>query len=283
MEWLKGLNQTMEYIEKNLDEEIDAEQLGKIAGCSGYHFQRMFSYLANMSLSEYIRRRRMSLAAVDLMEKDAKVINIALKYGYNSPTAFNRAFQSIHGFAPSLVKDHQKTLKAFAPMHFSMSISGAEVLEYRIVKKEAFRIVGLCETLSSDIEQNFIEVPKFWEKTAMSGKIPMLLPLMNQEPMGLLGASIVKQENEWSYYIAVSSTQPKGEFEETIIPAYTWAVFYKEGTMQDLQKLEKRIVTEWFPTSGYEYDQGPDLEVYLNTDPMNAKFEIWVPITKAKK
>ncbi len=101
MEWIEGLNKSMNYIEEHLTEEIDYEQAAKLACCSTYHFQRMFAYMANLPLSEYIRRRRMSLAAVDLQNGDNKIIDVALKYGYNSPTAFNRAFQNIHGIAPS--------------------------------------------------------------------------------------------------------------------------------------------------------------------------------------
>ena len=116
MEWIERLNNTMDYIENHLTDTIDYEQLGRIACCSAYHFQRMFTYMAGATLSEYIRRRKMSLAAVDLQGGDAKVIEIAAKYGYNSPTAFNRAFQAVHGIAPSAVKNEGVSLKSLPPM-----------------------------------------------------------------------------------------------------------------------------------------------------------------------
>ena len=104
MEWIERLNQSINYIEEHLTDEIDYEQLGKITCCSSYHYQRMFTYMAGIPLSEYIRRRKMSLAAVDLRDKDVKIIDVSMKYGYSSPTAFNRAFQTIHGIAPSFIK-----------------------------------------------------------------------------------------------------------------------------------------------------------------------------------
>ncbi len=115
MEWIERLNDAISYIEEHLTDKIDYEQLGHIACCSSYHFQRMFAYMAGIPLSEYIRRRRMSLAAVDLQGGDLKIIDVAGKYGYNSPTSFNRAFQSVHGIAPSAVKNEGVSIKSFPP------------------------------------------------------------------------------------------------------------------------------------------------------------------------
>ncbi len=116
MEWVERLNQSMNYIEEHLTCEIDYEQLGRIACRSTYHYQRMFTYMAGVTLAEYIRRRKMSLAAVDLQGGNAKIIDIAQKYGYRSPTAFNRAFQSFHGIAPSFVKTAGVSVKSFSPL-----------------------------------------------------------------------------------------------------------------------------------------------------------------------
>ena len=155
MEWIDRLNDAIGYIEEHLRGEIDAAQLGKIACCSSYHFQRMFTYMAGIPLSEYIRRRRMSLAAVDLQGKNVKIIDVAGKYGYNSPTAFNRAFQSVHGVAPSAVKNEGVSVKSFPPIQFKITVKGVEEMNYRIETKEAFRIVGVSVPLDKDIEKNF--------------------------------------------------------------------------------------------------------------------------------
>ena len=144
MEWVDGLNETIRYIEDHLTEDIDYARLGQIACCSAYHYQRMFAYMAGMPLSEYIRRRRMSLAAVDLLA-GARVLDVALRYGYQSPTAFNRAFQAVHGAAPSAVREPGVSIKSFPPLRFTIMIKGAEEMEYRIEQRESFRIVGVSD------------------------------------------------------------------------------------------------------------------------------------------
>lgn len=281
MEWVERLNQSMNYIEEHLTDEIDYGQLAKTACCSTYHFQRMFTYMAGIPLSEYIRRRKMSLAAVDLQGSTSKVIEIAEKYGYSSPTAFNRAFQSIHGIAPSAVRGEGVEVKSFPPIVFKISVKGAEEMNYRIETKDAFRIIGVSAPLDKQIENNFKVVPEMWQRAAMDGTIQRLAGLMDAPPMGLLGVSACGEEENWKYFIAVSSTKDSGEFEEYTVPAATWAIFAGEGTNQSIQELEQRIITEWLPSSGYEYGSAPDIEVYLNPDPQNARYEVWIPVVKA--
>ncbi len=280
MDWIERLNQAINHIEEHLTEEIDYERLGQIACCSSYHFQRMFTYMAGIPLGEYIRRRRMSMAAVDLQGNDQKIIDVAAKYGYQSPTAFNRAFQSIHGIAPSAVKSEGVSVKSFPPIQFKIIVKGVEEMEYRIETKEAFRIVGVSVPLHKDIEKNFTVIPPKWQEVAMNGTLQRLCAIMDTEPMGVLGISTCNDTEPWQYYIAVSSTQEKDDFEEYVVPAATWAIFSGEGTNQSIQELERRIVTEWLPTSGYEYGNAPDVEVYLNPDPQNAKYEVWIPVVK---
>ena len=280
MEWVERLNQSMGYIEEHLTDEIDYEQLGRIACCSAYHFQRMFTYMAGVTLAEYIRRRKMSLAAVDLQGGNAKIIDVAEKYGYHSPTAFNRAFQSIHGIAPSAVRKEGVSVKTFPLVSFKISVKGAVEMDYRIETKEAFRITGISAPLFKEIEKNFTIVPGLWGKAAGDGTIQKLAGMMDSQPVGLLGVSACNDEEEWKYFIAVASSQKDDAFEEYIVPASTWAVFPGSGTNQSVQELEQRIVTEWLPTSGYEYANAPDIEVYLNPDPQNAQYEVWIPVVK---
>ena len=280
MEWIERLNDAVGYIEEHLTEEIDYERLGKIACCSSYHFQRMFTYMAGVPLSEYIRRRRMSLAAVDLQSTGIKIIDVAGKYGYNSPTAFNRAFQSVHGIAPSAVKNEGVSVKSFPPVSFKLIVKGVEEMNYRIETKAAFRIVGVSVPLEKDIEKNFAVIPRKWQETAVNGTLQKLTGLMDTQPMGVLGVSTCNDTEPWRYYIAVSSSQTDKDLEEYTVPAATWAVFPGAGTNQSIQELERRIVTEWLPTSGYEYGNAPDAEVYLNPDPQNAQYEVWIPVVR---
>lgn len=283
MDWIVRLNSAIHYIEEHLTEEIDYDELARVACCSVYHFQRMFTYMAGVPLSEYIRRRRMSLAAVELQSGDEKIIDIALKYGYTSPTAFNRAFQSIQGIAPSAAKKEGVSIKSFPPISFKITVKGVEEMNYRVEEKEAFRIVGLSQPLDREVENNFQVVPKMWQQASMDGSIPALAAMMNGQPMGLLGVSACNKEDDWKYFIAVATDQPLKEdtkWEEYIVPAATWAIFAGAGDNLSIQELERRIVTEWLPTSGYEYANAPDIEVYLNPDPANARYEVWIPVTK---
>lgn len=279
MEWIERLNNAIAYIEENLTETIDYEQLGRIACCSAYHFQRMFAYMAGVPLSEYIRRRRMSLAAVELQGGE-KIIDVAGKFGYNSPTAFNRAFQAVHGVAPSAVKNKGVAVKSFPPISFILSIKGAEEMKYRIETKEAFRIVGVSVPLHKEIEKNFQTIPSKWDEVAQNGTLQKLTGMMDTPPMGVLGVCACDNKEPWRYFIAVSTSKDSDGLEEYTVPAATWAVFSGSGIGQSIQELERRIGTEWLPTSGYEYGNAPDIEVYLNADPQNAQYEVWIPVTK---
>ena len=282
MEWIERLNCAIEYIEEHLQEKIDYEKLAEIANCPVYHFQRMFFYMTNISVSEYVRRRRMSLAAVDLQDKQSKIIDIALKYGYDSPTAFNRAFQSIHGIAPSLAKKEKTILKSYPAIKFSISVQGMEEMNFKIENKKALRIVGNSCPLSRVLEENFATIPHEWDEALENGTLQKLYTLMNQQPNGLLGVS-VHNDKEWKYFIAVSSTEEDMQFEEYEIPAATWAIFSGSGTNISLQDLERRVITEWLPTSGYEYAEIPDIEVYIKADPNDAIYEYWLPIVKRQE
>ncbi|GFI62180.1 hypothetical protein IMSAG049_01353 [Clostridiales bacterium] len=228
----------------------------------------------------------MSLAAVDL-QNGAKIIDTALKFGYSSPTAFNRAFQGVHGVAPSLVKAPGVSVKSYPPISFKITIKGAEEMNYRIEKKESFRIVGKSMLMSNDMEQNFKNVPEFWNKVSSDGTLPAICQMMNGEIKGVLGVCSTSLEDEGNakYFIAVNSTMPLNEgYDEYIVPSFTWAVFPGEGECpQAIQELEQRIFTEWLPTSGYEFDNGPDIELYINPDPNNSRFEVWIPVKKSSK
>ena len=283
MEWIEKLNDAMGYIEEHLTDVIDVNELGRIACCSSYHFQRMFSYMAGLPLSEYVRKRKMSLAAVDLQAGQMTIIEIAGKYGYNSPTAFNRAFQSVHGIAPSAVWNDGASVKSFPAITFKITVKGAEEMNYRIETREAFRVVGISVPLFKDIEKNFTVIPSKWEEVSANGTLQKLAGMMDTPPMGILGVSLCNDAEAWRYFIAVSTSKHADDFDEYTVPAATWAIFPGTGTNQSIQELERRIVTEWLPTSGYEYGSAPDIEVYLNADPQNAQYEVWIPVTRKNK
>ena len=165
MDWLFKLSNAIDYIEANLDSEISYDEAAKIACCSTYYFQRMFIYIAGIPLSEYIRRRRMTQAAFELQRTDKRVLDIALKYGYNSPTSFNRAFQNIHGIAPAAAKNIGCNLNAYPPIKFTVNITGGSAMSYHIEEKDAMRIVGIRTPLAEDMETNIMNLPNFWKQS----------------------------------------------------------------------------------------------------------------------
>lgn len=284
MEWLDRLNQSISYIENNLTGEINIERAAKIACCSSFHFQRMFSYIANVSLAEYIRRRRMTLAAFELQNSDIRIIDLALKYGYESPTSFSRAFQNVHGVSPSAARSQGVILKAQPRMTFLISIKGDIEMNYRIEEKGTFRIVGAKKHFDLNLEENFVQVPQFWGETFQTGMILEIGQLSNKEPYGVLGVSTCMSGKDFDYYIASSTDKPLPDnMHEYMVPASTWAIFESIGPMPEaIQELQKRIIAEWLPTSGYEYADAPDIEVYPegDTSSPNYRCEVWLPIIK---
>lgn len=278
MDWLKGLNEAMKYIEENLDGAIDLDTAAKRAYCSSFWFQRMFSYLTDLPLSEYIRRRRMTKAALDIRNGE-KVIDVALKYGYNSPTAFNRAFRSVHGIAPSEAKREGVSLIACPPLVFSITVKGDEAMNYRIEHHPAFRILGQKTHFTNGVEESFQKVPSIWKEEKEKGIIPRLCELMDGAPDGILGVCTSAPEKEFDYYIAVASTKPCPHgLSDLLVPESDWAIFECTGPIpQAIQNMQKRIVSEWLPTSGYRYAECPDLERYFAEED---HAEIWIPVVR---
>lgn len=279
MDWIERLNTAIKYIEEHLTEKIEYDELAKILCCSTYHFQRMFGFMNDVTLSEYIRRRRMSLAAADI-QNGAKIIDAAIKYGYASPTAFCRSFKNIHGVSPSQVRKKGVCVKTYPPISFQLTITGSQELSYRIEDKATFQIMGISMPLEDSLEKNFKTVPLFWDKALESGILSKLMSLEKDVFHGLLGVSCVSgKSSEWNYYIAAAaSISTNYAFEQYSIPASKWAVFSGNGTNYSLQELERRVIKEWLPFSGFEYGNAPDIEHYIQADPENAKYEYWLPI-----
>ena len=287
MEWLKNLSNAIDYIESNLDGEISYEKAAKIACCSTYYFQRMFTYVAGISLSEYIRHRRMTQAAFDLQTTELKVLDVALKYGYTSPTSFNRAFQSVHGISPISVKTQGSVLNAYPPIKFSVKVTGGNVMSYRIEEKQAMRIVGICTPLTLDMEENQEIVPPFWSKAIKSNQFQEICNLSNQSPKGVLGVTAFQNSGEIYYYIAVATDKPTPkEMFEYEIPAATWVIFESDGRFKEsIQSIFKRFLTEWLPFSGYTYAELPDIEVYpISRERLQeGHSEVWIAVKKEKE
>ncbi|SFD41029.1 transcriptional regulator, AraC family [Lentibacillus persicus] len=289
MDSLKKMNDAMAYIEAHLTNEINIAYAAELAHCSAYHFQRMFSFLAGTSLSEYIRQRRLTLAAFELQTSRIKVIDAAIKYGYQSPDAFTRAFQSVQGITPSEAKRHDQPLKAYPRMTFQLTVEGGSALNYRIVEKDAFRIIGLMKRVPIVFHGVNPEIAAMW-KSLTPERINALKALSNMEPHGLISASTnfsegrMEEKGELDHYIGVATTEDYPEnFAGLEVPAMTWAVFEAAGPFPDtLQDVWGRIYSEWFPTSVYEQTEGPEILWNEDKDTTSPNFrsEIWIPVLK---
>lgn len=289
MEALKQMNQAMAYIEEHLlEEEIDMSRVARIAGCSEYHFRRMFSFLSGMSLGEYIRYRRLTLAGMDLLIQSVKVIDLALKYGYDSPDSFTRAFQTWHGITPTEARKGYASLKSFPPMTFQLTIKGGNPMEYRMVEKGPFQIAGIMKRITLIYEGTNPQIDEMWTRLTMEDYAE-LKRISNTEPGGIICVSANftegRQEGgELDQYIGVATTGAVPDRWEVLpVQASTWAVFTAIGEFpRVLQDTWARIYSEWFPSSGYELTRGPELlwNEGKDTTVPDYKSEIWIPVVK---
>lgn len=287
MEWLNKLNAAIDYIENHLDSEISYEEAAKIACCSTFYFQRLFTYISGVSLSEYIRRRRMTQAAFELQRTEKKVLDVALKYGYTSPTSFNRAFQSVHHVTPTAARHMGSTLNAYPAIRFSVQVTGESAMTYHITQKPSMRMVGTRISLSADMGENQKRIPLFWESVLSGDLFSEICSLSNQSPQGILGVSVYENPQNFFYYIAAATDAPVPEglyaFE---IPETTWVVFENDGSFkEDVQSIFRRFYTEWLPFSGYQYACLPDIEVYpiCEETPVCGHSEVWIAVNKDKE
>ncbi|WP_427180554.1 AraC family transcriptional regulator [Paenibacillus sp. TC-CSREp1] len=289
MDSLANLNRALQYIEDHLEEDIDVREAARLAQCSDYHFSRMFSFLAGISLSEYIRRRRLTLAAFELQAGDLRIVDVAVKYGYTSADAFSRAFQALHGITPSSVRSHAPSLVAYPRMTFQLTIQGGNAMNYRIVEKEAFSIAGFMKRVPIQFEGVNPEIASMW-KSLTSEDIDRLKQISNVEPQGLISASVnfsegrMEEQGELDHYIgAATSKECPKDFSKLEVPALTWAVFEAVGPFPEtLQQVWSRIYSEWFPSANYEVARGPEILWNEGKDVSSPEFrsEIWIPVVQ---
>ena len=291
MEWIKGIQRALDYVEAHITETIDYEEAAKQAYSSSFHFQRIFSILCGFTLGDYIRMRRLSLAGNELASSDIKVIDAALKYGYDTPESFSRAFTKFHGVTPSQAKHGGAALKSFSPLSVKLSLDGGNTMNYRIETLGAFPIICKKKQVSSKKELTTEEISRFWQSCGTDGTIMELckyIPENNIFQNCIVGSSFGKDaaDTEFPYAIGAHyNGMPVSDEDLTVIqiPAHTYVVFPCVGKMPEaFQKLYQQIYSEFFPASEYQPCGGTDFEAYPSADVEDPDYscEIWVAVEK---
>ncbi|MDL2229716.1 AraC family transcriptional regulator [Treponema sp. OttesenSCG-928-L16] len=282
-----NMNQAMNYLEEYLTEEIDFGRMARIAGCSEYHFHRMFSYLAGMPLGEYIRCRRLALAGT-LLSRGRKVIDCAVLLGYESADAFSKAFRGMHGITPSEAKRVNAVLKAFPPMTFQLTITGGYKMDYRIVHNPDFNIIGFKKRITLQFEGINPQMNSLYEKLTPE-RIAQMKGLCDIQPQGILSVSAnfaerTAEGTELDQYVGVATTKqaPPG-YDILFVEESDWAAFTVTGPFpQAVQNSWGRIYSEWLLSSEYQLTGGPEFLWHESPDltQPDCKSEIWIPVFK---
>ncbi|MFI6407687.1 GyrI-like domain-containing protein [Streptomyces sp. NPDC050548] len=286
---LERLNQALDHLEACLDREVDVAEAARIAAVSEYHFRRLFSALAGMPLPVYVRRRRMTLAAAEVLAGERTLLDVAVRYGYGSGEAFARAFRSVHGIGPGEARRTDALLTAQPRMSFRVVVEGSTTMRYRIVEKEAFRIVGRKARVPL-VHEGANAAAAAHLESLDERAIVRMKELSDREPEGIMSAAVYLTDSreegaEADYWIGVATGPESGteELDALDVPAGIWAVFDNDGPYPSaLQALWRDVFTQWFPSNPYTSRPGPEL---LRTQPVEIGAEthsqLWIPVERS--
>lgn len=277
MEWIDALNAVLRHIEDDIGGELDVARLAERIHFSHFYLQRMFAMMTDMTLSEYVRQRRLSLAGQELQATDAKVIDVAFKYGYETPESFQKAFRRFHGVTPSAAKRTRAQLRFFSPLTLHVELRGGSVMDYSVEQMGELTVVG--KERRFQYETSFREIPKFWEEY-FAGDTPPV--------DGCLGIC-VEDGGKGDFIYAIASFWEKDKpvpegYAMRTIPAHMWVKFKVVGALPEaLQKVNRQVFGEWLPNNAeYEMAAGINIEMYTMGDTMSDAYEseIWLPVKK---
>jgi AraC family transcriptional regulator len=274
------MNQAIDYIENNLSDEIDYSIAAQYVNCSAWEFQRVFSFMTQIPLSEYIRRRRLTLAAHDIQKGKEKVIDVAMRYGYDSPAAFSRAFSQLHGTTPKSARNNGVTLKVFPRLTFKFILEGADEMEFKIEKKEAFDVIGFKRKTTMENNRHYLDIGQFWSDFFNRNMWDTLIKY-SENPNEKYSYAVSSYDdndntkNEFYYTIGVPYNGKKysEDLEIIHIPAGSYAVFAMPPD-EEVGHFMGRIFKEWLPASRYRLTGGPELELSSSKTDIIA----WLPI-----
>ncbi|MBO5024161.1 MAG: AraC family transcriptional regulator [Clostridia bacterium] len=298
MDWVTGLQKAINYIEAHLTEEIDYEAVAAQSFSSNYHFQRVFSILCGITLGEYIRNRRLSIAGKELAQGNEKVIDVALKYGYENPDSFAKAFQKFHGISPSQAKNNKAMLKSFSRLSVKISFEGGNIMNYRIETKPEMILTGYKRRFNGAPGERLEQEADFYITTR---PLQFLLKGMKKENYETNYDIITNIDDDgFDFYIAQNleknmrdfmnsdlfGKEYAEKFEHITIPEQTYAVFETERCKFPTEvflELRKQIYAEWLPDSGYEIINAPEIVVthWFWAPYKNERYrELWIPVKK---
>ena len=282
MDWVARMNRALEHIEEHLADDMDHEGIARAALTSAYHFPRMFVAVTGLTLSEYIRRRRLTQAAHDLTNQNMRVIDAAVKYGYESADAFARAFYRQHKVHPSQARESGVQFTCYPKISFHLTLQGDVPMNYRLEELDGLRIAG--RKFEVDTKHAFDIVPGIWQREMESGFLPKLIGMSWEKPkckleslLGVIGSKPRIHDETFDYFIGVRYEDeiPEG-MEELTLPPLTWAVF------PDVLDAWKRLYTQWLPGSGYDLADAPIVECHYAPGHEPAS-ELWAPVVSGRK
>lgn len=287
---LERLNLTMEHIERRLDQPVDVAELARVAATSEYHLRRMFSALAGMPLSEYVRRRRLTVAGAEVLAGRGTLLEIAVRYGYGSGEAFARAFRAMHGVGPGEARRTGTALVSQPRLTFRLTVEGSNSMRYRVVDRPAFTVVGpraRVPLVHLGPNRAIIDFVRGIGRQALEE----LEELSDEEPRGLVAVCddldpSRAEGTELDYYHGVITSAPAPEGSAVLpVPAGTWAVFTASGPVPDaIQHLWRDVFTEWFPSNPYRGRTGPEiLRTRMSPDRTEADAELWLPVEREER
>lgn len=288
---LAGLNESLDHLEQHLDgtgdDDVDVAALARIAATSEYHYRRLFSALAGMPLSEYVRRRRLTLAGAEVLAGSPSLLDIAVRYGYGSGEAFARAFRAFHGVGPGEARQSRAPLRSQPRISFRLVVEGSSSMQYRIVEQGPFHLVGRRESVPLVHEGMNPAIVAFMK--GLPPEVRERIPaLSDMEPRGALNASVAlsdarEEGTELDYWYAAAVTgTPPGDLDVLQVPAGTWAVFESSGPFpQTIQYLWRDVFTQWFPSNPYQLRPGPEIvRAQVAEDSATADAELWIPVER---